>query len=938
MKSCGSAIFMAPLSIAHHVCCSVWNWDLNSVPFYTDILKTAVRLRTEGLWTNVRQYTTVGLSFTPEQHAAMHSNRKGSQPDQPHSFRYIPVFRSLQDNTSDAVAIINFPVAWDVPLRHTLPEAVENVNVVLRNTCNQTFTYLVHGPDAYYIGEGALHDRTFDADRISFDLWESTDPNFLTDPYHCRFSVDVYPTRAFRDSHVSKTPKVFAVVIAGTFLLMIAVFVIYDLIVQRRNRVLVLNAARSNAIVTSLFPKNIRDRMVAQEETEGDNRKKGSKAGPKGPPIADLYLESTILFADVVGFTAWSSVREPSQVFSLLETLFGAFDKVAETRRVFKVETVGDCYVAAAGIPDYRKDHAAAMVRFAGDIMSKMSKLVKRLEITLGPDTGDLSLRIGIHSGPITAGVLRGQRSRFQLFGDTMNTTARIESTSRTGRIQLSSETAKLLIQGGKGHWIEKRHDEISVKGKGTLQTYWLTCIKGRYCGGEDSGSHGDGATVDDASDERSETLLSSGGGGVNNKTSRLIDWNTETLVSLLKQIAARRSVTPNHSKNGAMECSRLCAIEKIQSSHPLDEVQEIIHLPEYDAEAVCSQKTIESYEIDQVVVDQVREYVTLIAGMYRPNAFHNFEHASHVTMSVTKLLSRIVAPKDLATGGAGDSAGDNLDVGVSHEVLHDHTYGITSDPLTQFSCAFSALIHDVDHTGVPNAQLVVENHPLASLFRNRSVAEQYSLTLAWDLLMEDRFRDFRRCLYTTEAEWLRFRHLVVNGVMATDIADKDLKHLRNARWAKAFDPKDPTTSTSREPPTKADVDRKATIVIEHLIQASDIAHTMQHWHVYRKWNERLFTEMYQAYLDGHSSSGKDPSTFWYEGELGFFDYYIIPLAKKLKECGVFGVSSDEYLNYALNNREEWEHRGRDVVAEMMERIPPTLVVPSRPTAQTSCA
>jgi 3'5'-cyclic nucleotide phosphodiesterase len=256
-----------------------------------------------------------------------------------------------------------------------------------------------------------------------------------------------------------------------------------------------------------------------------------------------------------------------------------------------------------------------------------------------------------------------------------------------------------------------------------------------------------------------------------------------------------------------------------------------------------------------------------------------------------------------------------------NHE-LHDHTYGITSDPLTQFSCAFSALIHDVDHTGVPNAQLILEKHPLASLFRDRSVAEQYSLTLSWDLLMEDRFKDFRSCLYTTEAELMRFRHLIVNGVMATDIADKDLKGLRNARWAKAFDNDKVGTE-----PTKADVDRKATIVIEHLIQASDIAHTMQHWHVYRKWNERLFTEMYQAFLDGRAD--KDPSTFWYQGEIGFFDFYILPLAKKLKECGVFGISSDEYLNYALNNREEWEHRGQEVVAEMMERIPPTLVAKS---------
>ena len=66
----------------------------------------------------------------------------------------------------------------------------------------------------------------------------------------------------------------------------------------------------------------------------------------------------------------------------------------------------------------------------------------------------------------------------------------------------------------------------------------------------------------------------------------------------------------------------------------------------------------------------------------------------------------------------------------------------------------------------------------------------------------------------------------------------------------------------------------------------------MQHWHVYRKWNQNLFEELYVAYLLGRME--KDPATFWYKGEFGFFDFYIIPLTQKLKECGVFGVSSDE--------------------------------------------
>lgn len=95
-----------------------------------------------------------------------------------------------------------------------------------------------------------------------------------------------------------------------------------------------------------------------------------------------------------------------------------------------------------------------------------------------------------------------------------------------------------------------------------------------------------------------------------------------------------------------------------------------------------------------------------------------NFEHASHVAMSVNKLLSRIVAP-DIEYDADAEKSG---------EILHDHTYGITSDPLTQFACVFSALIHDADHSGVPNAQLVKEEAYVSKYYKGRSVAEQNSV------------------------------------------------------------------------------------------------------------------------------------------------------------------------------------------------------------------
>jgi hypothetical protein len=326
------------------------------------------------------------------------------------------------------------------------------------------------------------------------------------------------------------------------------------------------------------------------------------------------------------------------------------------------------------------------------------------------------------------------------------------------------------------------------------------------------------------------------------------------------------------------------------------------VTLPKFDARTQRNQLDPHAVQLSPVVVAQLRQYVESIACQYRDTPFHNFEHASHVTMSVSKLLSRIDAP-DI----------DLQDRYHAAENLHDHTYGITSDPVTQFAVVLSALIHDVDHVGVSNFTLVTENASLAATYKSTSVAEQNSVDLAWKTLMEPRFMKLRSCIYADTDELNRFRQLVVNTVLATDIFDKELKTLRTRRWDKAFNPQITYSINKQE-----DINRKATIVIEHLIQASDVAHTMQHWHIYQKWNERLFLEMYSAYKAGRTA--KDPSEGWYKGELGFFDNYIIPLAKKLKDCGVFGVSSDEYLNYARENRREWARKGEAVVESVMEK------------------
>lgn len=153
---------------------------------------------------------------------------------------------------------------------------------------------------------------------------------------------------------------------------------------------------------------------------------------------------------------------------------FQSFDKIALKRNVFKVETVGDCYMACTGLPQPQPDHAVRMAKFAMECVVTMSKLKGRLVNKLGEEAGDLSIRVGLASGPVTGGVLRGSKARFQLFGDTVNTASRMETTGAAGRIQATVATADLLRDAGVEDWVRAREEQVEAKGKGSLQTYWI--------------------------------------------------------------------------------------------------------------------------------------------------------------------------------------------------------------------------------------------------------------------------------------------------------------------------------------------------------------------------------------------------------------------------------------------------------------------------------
>ena len=521
-----------------------------------------------------------------------------------------------------------------------------------------------------------------------------------------------------------------------------------------------------------------------------------------------------------------------------------------------------------------------------------------------------------------------------------------MESTGEKNMIQVSQDTANLLTAAGKGHWLMPREGPVSAKGKGSIRTYWLQPNKrrpsmhgslrpsklehdsGHYSHSSDSLKESGVRTISlDRALRQSWKCI-----GIDTDSlvakERLIRWNAAILESFLLKIVDNRNA---HSPLSEDLFDQFIPSPEDKTLSFSEKLSEKIMFPEMayrdDYYGVSSDIAISSEA--QI---ELFEYVARIASLYRDVPFHNFDHASHVAMSANKLLNRVCTTFE-------DEEEDIASVAA-------RTFGISADPLAQFVVVFSSLVHDVDHQGVPNAQLVKEGDPLAVEFDYRSVAEKRSIAVAWNILMEDRFRHLQSLIFVNGDEMKRFKQLLINTVLATDIADKERSARGKIRWQKAFHPSEPinkgtdtsSSSVSKDMTSNSSLSGnsigsdsvssigkldpsalrslKATLVFEQIMQASDVAHTMQHWETFKKWNKRLYTELSKGYREGRGAA--DPRENWYGGEIGFFDFYIIPLAKKLKECGVFGSAASEYLDYSLENRRRWEEEGHEIARRMI--------------------
>ncbi|XP_044186028.1 heat-stable enterotoxin receptor [Thunnus albacares] len=188
----------------------------------------------------------------------------------------------------------------------------------------------------------------------------------------------------------------------------------------------------------------------------------------------ELFEEVTIYFSDIVGFTTLCHYSTPMEVVDMLNNIYKSFDSILDHHDVYKVETIGDAYMVASGLPRRNGDrHAVDIAHMALDILA----FVGTFELQHLPGI-PLWIRIGVHSGPCAAGVVGNKMPRYCLFGDTVNTTSRMESTGLPLRIHVSQSTINILKRTDCQFEYEKR-GETYLKGKGKEMTYWLTGVTG---------------------------------------------------------------------------------------------------------------------------------------------------------------------------------------------------------------------------------------------------------------------------------------------------------------------------------------------------------------------------------------------------------------------------------------------------------------------------
>ena len=233
---------------------------------------------------------------------------------------------------------------------------------------------------------------------------------------------------------------------AATAGLLLMVALTYRHTVDRAEAALEAEYEKSEALLHNIMPPAVAERLKQNPDV-----------------IADSHKPVTILFADIVGFTDMAGRSTPEALVTLLNKIFSRFDTLVDDLDLEKIKTIGDAYMVVAGLPAARDDHAQAVARLALAMIAATNEVSR--------ETGErLQIRVGIHSGAVVAGVIGQKKFAYDLWGDTVNIAARMESHGEAGRIQISADTAVFL----EDQFDLEPRGEIEIKGKGMMTAFFL--------------------------------------------------------------------------------------------------------------------------------------------------------------------------------------------------------------------------------------------------------------------------------------------------------------------------------------------------------------------------------------------------------------------------------------------------------------------------------
>ncbi|CAB9517983.1 Receptor-type guanylate cyclase gcy [Seminavis robusta] len=570
-----------------------------------------------------------------------------------------------------------------------------------------------------------------------------------------------------------------------------------------------------------------------------DDLRKGHTVEPKE------FEHVTLFFSDIVGFTSICDQVDPWSVIDLLNQLYSCMDYLAEKFKLYKVETIGDAYMCCSGLPFPDENHAENIANFAVAVMECVQHIKSPVDCTT-----PINLRIGIHTGNCTAGVVGTRSPHYALFGDMINTTSRHESTGLPGKIQCSSELFGRLVHDSP-HDNQQFHLSprglVQMKGKGERFTYWL----------EEATDHNEFANpvalqalfreVGKMLEQETWRKRKYFGRSVSDTASTVNGLSTSPLTeeeeekkegstNLQADIGDSLEDTPPlESEKCRATLTDLWYKHHIERAELVAKVYETL-LPILQLCMLDNSNSKPSMQ-EAVLAEQLFGFIDLISKSFRrpSNPYHCFRRAAHVVAWSNRLFSEI----------------QDGDAGVSGKV--------DPGPWYRLALTLAALLRDCKHDGVTDQQLQTEKSAVHEMYGGKKCQAKYSLTHGLDILEED-FPDLHKELrwgYPSFFSILRKAALVTNPKQEFELAIKFPVE------------------------TERDLAERTESTLSLVLKLADYGYFALEFEQFNDWMEALFAERRVANI---KKRGVDPSPTWHEDRHNLFKDEVLPLVALYEE------------------------------------------------------